>query len=140
MTGRPKKTLDDLPENWQAILQEAGESGASKLECRHKLGISQDLWERFVREEPEFSVAVKRAEEACQVWWESLGRNMAMGGIDKGNATTWIFNMKNRFNWRDKQEIDQKTEHSGQIRMSSEQADAVLIEAGIDPQTLKPFE
>lgn len=28
------------------------------------------------------------------------------------NPTSWIFNLKNNFDWKDKSEIDQKTEHS----------------------------
>ena len=40
----------------------------------------------------------------CQVWWERQGRKMTTGA--DGNATVWIFNMKNRFSWHDKQQVD----------------------------------
>lgn len=39
----------------------------------------------------------------------------------------------------DKQDVNQKTHHSGQVKMSNAQADALLIEAGIDPETLQPI-
>ena len=105
--ARPKKTTADLPENWQELMLEIARDGGSELECRHALGISESLWYRLKDEDAEFSQTVKSCKDACQIWWEQLGRNMAIGAIDKGNATTWIFNMKNRFGWHDKQQIDQ---------------------------------
>jgi len=66
---------------------------------------------------PEWLEAKERAFALCRVFWERAGRNMMLGiktvqkdakGVEteldfsKGNATVWIFNMKNRFNWRDK--------------------------------------
>ena len=137
MAGRPKTQLTDLPEGWDALIHEVASNGGSQLECRSALGISNDLWYRLKDEEPEFSEAVKRAEEACQVWWERLGRNMSMGAIDKGNATTWIFNMKNRFGWKDKLDIDQKTEHSGKVDMSLDQAHSLLAQYGIKPEDVE---
>lgn len=136
MAGRPKTELTDLPEGWAALIYEVANNGGSQLECRSALGISNDLWYRLKSEEPEFSEAVKRAEEACQVWWEQLGRNMSMGAIDKGNATTWIFNMKNRFGWKDKLDIDQKTDLTAKVEMTPSRALEVLAAAGIDPDTL----
>ena len=101
--GRPKVQLTDLPEDWQKKLVELGKEGASDVEMRVELGISQPLWERLIKEEPEFCITVKRAREHCQVWWEKHGRYMAAGAAD-GNAAVYIFNMKNRFKWRDKPE------------------------------------
>lgn len=53
---------------------------------------------------PEFLHAKKEGEVRCQRWWESLGNSLASGSR-QGNAAVYIFNMKNRFGWRDKQEI-----------------------------------
>lgn len=50
---------------------------------------------------PEFRQAVKEAQTACNMWWERLGRKLASEG--GGNSAVWIFNMKNRFGWRDVQ-------------------------------------
>ena len=54
---------------------------------------------------PEFLNAKKRGEEKCRRWWETLGTNLA-AGKKKGNAAVYIFNMKNRFGWRDKIETE----------------------------------
>jgi len=40
-----------------------------------------------------------------------MGRSGAAGRITGFNPAAWIFNMKNRFGWRDKQEI----EHTGEF-------------------------
>lgn len=112
--GRPRDTvIDRLKEGWQTTMKDMARDGASDVELRAELGISDDLWYRWIDDEPEFARTVKACKQLCQVWWEKTGRKMA-GGQAEGNATVWIFNMKNRFNWRDKQDV----EHSGQVSYS----------------------
>ena len=106
--GRPKKTLDILPRGWRGELIRMGDEGASDVEMRVYLDISNDLWYRFLEEEPEFSETVKRAQERAEAWWNKVGRsNLELSKGESFNSTTWIFNMKNRFNWRDKQDVNQ---------------------------------
>tara|TARA_R110000796_G_scaffold252565_2_gene387863 strand:- start:369 stop:830 length:462 start_codon:yes stop_codon:yes gene_type:complete len=54
----------------------------------------------------EFSVAKKLAFDKSRVFWERQGLEglWAEEGDRKINPTIWIFNMKNRFGWRDKVE------------------------------------
>lgn len=109
--GRPKNQVDDrLKKGWQSRFLEMGKEGCSDVEIRSEFGISDDLWYRWIEEDEEFSRTYKAAKAACHAKWEEMGRKMAFGQAE-GNPTTWIFNMKNRFNWRDKQDV----EHSGQI-------------------------
>lgn len=65
----------------------------------------------WMEQHEDFSTSVKRGLEKAQAWWEEKGRQATFGGIDGFNATSYIFQMKNRFkeDWRDK--IEQ--EHSG---------------------------
>lgn len=86
--------------------------GASLIEVSADLGITYQTLNEWRKdgEKPEFSEAVKRGEELSNAWWERLGRKGASGESDI-NPTTWIFNMKNRFGWRDKQDV----EHSGKV-------------------------
>lgn len=44
------------------------------------------------------------------------------------NATSWIFNLKNNFDWKDKSEIEQKTEHSFP-ELSQEQMKKIATQA-----------
>lgn len=101
--GRPKKNLDVLPDGWQDTVIQMGMNGASDVEIIAYLNVSKDLFYRWLDEEPEFSATIKRARTLCEAWWTRHGMMMASGEAE-GNATVWIFNMKNRFKWTDKVE------------------------------------
>ncbi len=103
--GRPRTTLNDIPDNWEHIMCDAAQNGASAVELRCMLGVSKDAWKTLIEDYPEFSSTVKKAHDLCQVWWERCGRKMSCGEA-QGNATTWIFNMKNRFGWNDKAQTE----------------------------------
>jgi len=122
--GRPRTTVDDLPKDWKQIIMDCGQEGGSAVEMRCLLGIAQTAWETLLKDSEDFRVTVKAAQDLCQVWWERVGRGMATG--DDGNATVWIFNMKNRFGWRDKQEIDHR---SGDQSMSPKDTGAAVLAA-----------
>lgn len=60
------------------------------------------LWiERY----PEFYEAKKRGEAKSRLTWETMGFDGAKGKIPGFNSGTWIFNMKNRFHWKDVHEF-----------------------------------
>lgn len=114
-SGRPKDHVEDrLPEGWQQRFLEMAAEGCSEVEIRAEFRISTDLWYRWLEEDETFSKTAKEAKDICHGKWESMGRKMAFGDAE-GNPTTWIFNMKNRFGWKDKQEV----EHSGSIQFSN---------------------
>lgn len=90
-----------------AQLIELMREGASKAEVCAALGISFETLSVWRENRPEFSEALKAGERLSQAWWERLGREAA-SGARKIDAAVWIFNMKNRFGWRDRRE----TEHT----------------------------
>ena len=102
--GRPRTTTSDLPDDWENIMREAAQEGASDVEVRCLLGIGESGWYTLIEDDDDFRRTVKQCKDLCQVWWERQGRKMSCGESD-GNATTWIFNMKNRFGWKDKTEL-----------------------------------
>jgi hypothetical protein len=104
--GRPRTTLNDLPPEWQRIVTDAGEEGASAVEIRCLLGIGDSAWDTLLEDYDEFRLTIKKAKSLCEVWWERKGREMTSGA--QGNSAVWIFNMKNRFGWRDKPEEEDK--------------------------------
>lgn len=120
--GRPRTTVNDLPTEWMEIVRECGQNGQSAVTIRCKLGIGIHGWETLLEDSEDFRETVKEAKALCEHWWEERGREMAMG-LD-GNATVWIFNMKNRFGWKDKSEVD----HSGSVAVT--QITRRIVKAG----------
>ena len=97
--GRPTKYK---PEMCKKVI-EFGKQGMSKCAIGVRLDISHDTFCRWQKENTKFSEAVKEAMRHSQAWWEEKGREATFGGVDGFNATSYIFNMKNRFRdeWND---------------------------------------
>lgn len=101
------RPTDYKPEYCDKVI-ELGREGASKAEMAHALGASRQTLDNWAAAHPEFLDAVKEATELSQGWWESQGRKATFGAMPGFNATSYIFNMKNRFpgDWKDKTEQD----------------------------------
>lgn len=108
--GRPSKYDPDM---CQRVI-EYGKQGMGKCEMAAELDIHFSTFEAWQAEKPEFSEAVKSALRFSQAWWEKQGRLATFGGFDGFNATSFIFNMKNRFkdDWRDKVEQERTGEQT----------------------------
>ena len=115
--GRPRKNPDVLPKSWDQKALAIYEKGGCDVEVKaliyRLLGkFSNDLWERWMKEEPGFSDTIKLGRMLSESWWRSKGR--CNTEQDKGddvvfNTQLYHINMKNRFNWSDKQEVKQET-------------------------------
>lgn len=102
---------NELPKNWKEKIMGLKKEGASDVEVRAELGISQDLWDRFKKEIEEFSLTIKKGDDLCEAWWEKKGRTNLENR--QFNAVLWYMNMKNRFGWKDRNEV------SGQLPIQS---------------------
>lgn len=105
--GRPKKEISILPENWDIDILALYTEGASDVEAKaylyNTLGtFSNSLWDRWLKDEPQFSQTIKKGKQLSAAWWEQKGRINLENS--KFNYTGWYMNMKNRFNWADKSE------------------------------------
>lgn len=83
----------------------------------HPVCVHKDTLYEWVKKHDEFADAKKRAEIECLKFWERIGIRGATGKIANFNAASFIFNMKNRFKWTDRQEqsID---ESANEIKIS----------------------
>lgn len=108
-TGAPKKTPGQLPADWREAVLELYHQGGSDKEVKALILIwmgrfSNDLWDRWLKEEEDFSETIKRGRILSEAWWEFKGRSNLNN--KEFNATLWYMNMKNRFGWADSQKID----------------------------------
>ena len=107
--GRPKSDIDTLPENWQDEVLIEYKSGASDVEVKAMIhewrgSFSNDLWDRWMKEDPIFSETIKKGRMFSEAWWNKKGRkNLENKDF---NFTGWYMNMKNRFGWSDKVQQD----------------------------------
>jgi len=88
----------------EAIL-DAGAQGMTLAEMADILDIDRSTLADWREKHPEFSRAVKAGLDKAQAWWERKGREATFGGVDGFNATSYIFQMKNRFKeeWAERQ-------------------------------------
>jgi len=106
--GRPKDGLETLPDEWYASIIDLYLAGASDVEVKawiyhNKGSFSNDLWDRWMKEEPQFSETIKMGKILSEAWWHKSGR---INLKDKEfNYTGWYMQMKNRFGWRDSADI-----------------------------------
>jgi DNA-binding transcriptional MerR regulator len=54
---------------------------------------------------------LEQAEREGQLEWEIIGKNLMTGKMN-GSATAWIFKGKNKYGYKDRQEIDQNNTFS----------------------------
>ena len=104
--GRPRKTLNDLPKNWKLILTELGSQGKFDMDAKVRLGLSNDLFSRFMEEEPEFSEAIYNMRQLSETWWTSISIKAFESGTSKNiNSNLYALMLRNAFknNWNEAQ-------------------------------------
>ena len=110
--GRPSK-FD--PKYCEMLIEEMGKGFSYEAFAGIINTCIQTLY-NWEKEHPEFLEAKKQAFQKSRLFWEQLAVDNIInktdseswegGGSSKSrslNSTVWIFNMKNRFGWRDKQ-------------------------------------
>jgi hypothetical protein len=115
--GRPKEQAE-LWDGWYNEVLEKYTEGASDVEIKALIyfrrgSFSNDLWNRWLEEEEEFSQTIKVGKMLSEAWWSSQGRTNLKS--KEFNYVGWYMNMKNRFGWKDKTE----TEHSGELAVKT---------------------
>lgn len=84
--------------------------GAGVKELAHYLGVSRNTIYNWVDPKHKqyhrpFAQAIELGRELSEAWWLRWGRLAMMRKVPSGPTAYWIFNMKNRFGWRDRVEL-----------------------------------
>lgn len=97
--------------NMCAIAEQILANGESKVAIAAALGISRTTLYEWCDLHPEFQEAIECGLPKAQRVWEKIGFDGATGNIEKFNAPSWIFTMKNRFrdDYRDEKEVKNTT-------------------------------
>ena len=113
--GRPKTLLEDLPDDWQSVMLQLYDQGATDIEVRaiikvHGRCMSNDLWYRLRTEEPMFSETVKEGKILSEAYMTGLGRRGILMGKDF-NAKQWDRMVTKQFpkEWQPKKLEEEKT-------------------------------
>ena len=114
MRGRP--LLFDTPEKLQEAIDKyiVTESRPTLAGLAYHLGIDRHTLYNY-KERPDFFHIIKKATDYVEATYEERL-------IYQQNPTGVIFALKN-MGWKDKQELDQKTEHSGGISIKWSEPD-----------------
>ncbi len=102
-----------------AALIEHMKGGLSFESFAGTIGVHRDTLYEWRDKHREFSDAKKLGDSLSLLWWEKLGKAAMVGepivtpdgrrvSFENFNTTMWIFAMKNRHGWRDRQEVDMK--------------------------------
>lgn len=104
--GRPTKYREEYCQ--KLIDHMAGgfsyESFGAVIDC------AEQTYRNWEEKHPEFLEAKKVAFDKSRLFWEKIGMDLAQGKLPGGNSTAWIFNMKNRFTWKDRVDHTTKDE------------------------------
>jgi hypothetical protein len=106
--GRPKEGLDSLPEDWYDQIIDMYSNGADDSEIMATIYMwrgrfSYDLWERWLKDEPEFSETIKMGRIIAKAWYIRLGREQLRNNFFP--FVGWYMQMKNRFGWKDRNDV-----------------------------------
>lgn len=93
--------------DWKALSDAYGE-GASDVEIAKMLDITISAFYQLEQEQPAFAKFVEKGRTYSQAWWYTQSRTALR---DKSmNVTLLTFNLKNRFGWADKTDIQDTTD------------------------------
>jgi transposase-like protein len=110
--GRPSIYRPEFCE--QAI--EYLKTGASIEELGLELDVGYSTIYQWMHEHEEFAEAIKQGREYSKGWWLKNGRSELHSNTF--NSTLWYMNMKNRWDWSDKKEVNNTVvvSHEAQLK------------------------
>lgn len=102
-TVRPVGRPTDYRQEYCAMLIDHMAQGFSFESFGGVVGSCKQTMYSWLENFPEFLDAKSQGRARALLFWERAGNSGALGYLPNFNASAYIFNMKNRFGWRDKQ-------------------------------------
>ena len=96
--GRPTKYRKEYCE----MLLEHQAKGLSFASFAGLVKVTHETLNEWAKKYPDLSAAKKKGNSECLLFWERMGIQGAAGKLKGFNTAAWIFQMKNRFQWRDR--------------------------------------
>jgi hypothetical protein len=113
--GRPSKYKEEYCE----MLKKHMTTGLSFESFAAVVGVCDDTLREWEKVHPLFSASKKIAFALNRMFWEQVALDGLMLPADKKfNSTVWIFNMKNRFRWKDLQEVESTIKAESNINLT----------------------
>jgi hypothetical protein len=130
------------PEYCQALIDHMS-NGDCFLSFCAKIGIARGNAYEWVKLYPEFKEAKEIAFTKCETWWRAQAKEHLVEVTeydDKGrpiraskiNTSLWIFNMKNRFKWRDLQEVESNVKQETTVKIADKEDIKAIIMAALN--------
>ena len=103
--GRPTK----YKKAYCAKVLELMEQGKSIVHLAKEFEVCRDTIYQWAKDNQEFSDTLDRGKDLAEAFWMDKGEEglWGGGGGPSFNGATWKHFMANRFNWREKQEVEQ---------------------------------
>lgn len=103
ITERPNTSGDYRP-HWPDVVVTMSREGSSIRAIAAELKLTMDDFWTLCEQYPEFKEAVEWGRDLARAWWEETGRRGVAGLVPHFSATSWAFQMKNRFpeEWSDR--------------------------------------
>lgn len=115
--GRPTKFKEEYCE----MLVDHMSQGLSFETFGAVVGIYKEALYNWVYKNENFANAKREGSLKSQLFWEKIGIDGTMGKINNFSTGTWIFNMKNRFGWSDKQDVALSSKESIKIQIKKDE-------------------
>jgi hypothetical protein len=121
--GRPTKYKKEY---CQMLIDKMSEGFSVEAFCG-SISINKDTFYEWVKRYPEFSDAKRQGLVKSQMWWEEQAKKHMFLPHQGGsfNSSVWIFNMKNRFGWRD-QPKEEETKQTHEVHIKIDKDDSEL--------------
>ena len=101
---------------------EVGSRGGSFVQIAVSIGVTRKTVYDWCQQHPDFLYTMEMARLLSQEWWEAQGQLGTFGAIDGYNASSYTFQMKNRFprDWKDSKQTEIMGEGGGPVQVEEQ--------------------